>query len=1011
MEDITQTVQTVPVASEEDIWGEDTNSVPKVSEDITNSQNSLTASIKSKLYSPAEEAFHTSKSNKPIELSYKSIYEIASDDGLTVREWVQKDPEYAVKVAEAVYAQWQQFLTSAAINGTVTLTDDDGEEHTVALNKNQTRMIEKQLDTSKQQLDLVNSIYITCYKAGDKRKDVLQNSMYLRALNGDSKLAIYLHDRVDGKPSETKTADMDYDNAYNIYMIIHTLFDKQLQVLNSGNGTKLICCSRRAGKCWSPDTLLRKYDGTLVMAKNVVVGDIMMGAHNEPQKVLSTTTGKDQMFRIRSKQIGCRIDFTCNSVHVLTVRFAADLSKTRSAYKNVYKKGEVYDIPLNEFLQLPSYIQNRFNLMRQCIDYPEKQHIIDPYILGLWLGDGDKAHPRIAVGVNEPEIMSGITDYCNRNNFEVNVRYQNHSAGECCEVSIKSGKVLPEEMRRLNIEGNKHIPQEYLIDSVENRLQLLAGLIDSDGCLDKRGNLSFSNTDKVLVDTVIELCDSLGFRTTVNKQVKKYWSEAHSAEQTVEVFNVFIKGKRSEIPCRCPRKQAKDSTQSLDYGFYITPVGEGDYAGFTLDGDGRLLLSDYTVTHNTHMLVAILLIECLRRPRTKCMYIGETAELSESLIDKAANDIIDACQLKDKRGRRFNWKKIDNGSEIMVRGLSNTKDPDQIRGQAAKVIVIDEFFHLKSELLEYMQREVLEPMQMDFADDYKFICAGTPPQVKGTYGEYVWKNWEVDHFQWTWRDNPHPVNIEQRKEYVEKLLRDKGLDWSSSFARREYNGEWAYDEDLLLYPEFHVYDPREAIPTFKIDRVLFGIDYGVGDNDTLIGIAWSDEEKRGYQFWEDKFNRLDITDRTISQLEYLCGQVKLAWQTALDFFPNMSPKEANKRILWDADDNDQHVTDYMNINIRLEYKDEMDNVQELKLNIQNAHKTDRTVMQDKIADILRTGDLLLIKNGKCAQECQSTILKRGPNGEVYHEVDMKAYHPDLLPAMRYALWNAIGVYN
>ena len=627
--------------------------------DISNIQNSLTASIKSKLYAPAEDMYPVAKTKKRAEVSYRSVYEIASDKNMTVREWVQQDPEFALKTAEAVYAQWQQFLTSAAINGTVTLTDEDGEEHVVALNKNQTRMIEKQLVVSKEQLDMVNSVYITCYKEGDKRKDVLQNAMYMRALNGDNKLAIYLHDRVDGRPSETKTADMDYDNAYNIYMIIHTLFEKQLQVLNSGNGTKLICCSRRAGK--------------------------------------------------------------------------------------------------------------------------------------------------------------------------------------------------------------------------------------------------------------------------------------------------------------------------------------------------------------THMLVAILLIECLRRPRTKCMYIGETAELSESLIDKAANDIIDACQLKDKRGRRFNWKKIDNGSEIMVRGLSNTKDPDQIRGQSAKVIVIDEFFHLKSELLEYMQREVLEPMQMDFADDYKFICAGTPPQVKGTYGEYVWKNWEVDHFTWTWRDNPHPVDVEQRKEYVEKILRDKGLDWSSSFARREYNGEWAYDEDLLLYPEFHVYDPREAVPTFKIDRVLFGIDYGVGDNDTLIGIAWSDEEQRGYQFWEDKFNRLDIKDRTISQLEYLCGQVKLAWQSALDFFPNMSPKEANKRILWDADDNDQHVTDYMNINIRIEYKDELEQIQELKLNIQNAHKTDKNVMQDRIADLLRTGDLLLIKDSKCVKECQSTILKRGPNGEVYHDVDMKAYHPDLLPAMRYALYNAIGV--
>jgi hypothetical protein len=102
----------------------------------------------------------------------------------------------------------------------------------------------------------------------------------------------------------------------------------------------------------------------------------------------------------------------------------------------------------------------------------------------------------------------------------------------------------------------------------------------------------------------------------------------------------------------------------------------------------------------------------------------------------------------------------------------------------------------------------------------------------------------------------------------------------------------------------------------------------------------------------------------------------------------------------------------MNINIRVKYKDEQtDEDIELKLNIQNAHKTDKTVMQDRISDLLRRGDLLLIKDGKCAKECQSTILKRGPNGEVYHEVDMKAYHPDLLPAMRYALYNVIGIYD
>lgn len=419
-------------------------------------------------------------------------------------------------------------------------------------------------------------------------------------------------------------------------------------------------------------------------------------------------------------------------------------------------------------------------------------------------------------------------------------------------------------------------------------------------------------------------------------------------------------------------------------------------------GNGTILVCCSRRAGKTRLLVALLLIEALRRPNTCCIYIGETMELSMNLIDSAVNEIIETCQLKDKRGRRFNWKKMDNGSQILVRGLSNTKDPDQIRGNKAKVIVIDEFFHLKSELLEYLQREVLQPMQMDYADDYKFICAGTPPSIKGTYAEYAWKHWEVPHFTWTWEDNPHPVSLEARREYVEKVLAEKGLDWSAPFARREYRAEWIYDEDLILYPEYHEYDPREQVPQLNIDMVLFGIDYGVSDNDTLIGIAWDTTAGRGYEFWESKFNRLDIKDRTISQLEYLRGEIKAAWALALDFFPSYTPKEANKRILWDADDNDQHLTDDLNINIRLE------NYPELRLNIQNAHKTDKVIMFDKIRDLLRTAGLLLIKDGKVVQECQSTILKRGPNGEVYPEVDYKAYHPDLLPAMRYCLWNVLG---
>lgn len=619
---------------------------------------SFSAGIRKMLQQSAAE--DVTKSDAIIDNDYETIFEIAKKNDMSVQDFVQQDPQRAIRIAENCLANWQNLLTAAAITGGIDMPNDNGEMATYVVTKNQVKLIEIKINQVTKQLDLVNEYAMTVYQDEDQRKDVLERSMYKRALRGDGRMAIYLHDRVDGRPAETKQVEYDYDNAYNIYAIIKTLFDKQLEVLNSGNGIRLICCSRRAGK--------------------------------------------------------------------------------------------------------------------------------------------------------------------------------------------------------------------------------------------------------------------------------------------------------------------------------------------------------------THMEVAILMIECLRKPRTTVMYIGETMELAEALVDKAAQDIIDICGLKNKRGMRLDWKHLDNGSKIIVRGLSNTKDPDQIRGKAAKVIVIDEFFHLKSELLEYMQREVLEPMQMDYADDYLFICAGTPPSIKNTWGEHVWKTWDVPHFSWTWRDNPHPVSLEARKQYVDKVLKDKGLDWTSSFARREYNGEWCYDDDLLLYPEYHVYNPREVMPSFTITRVLFGIDYGVGDNDTLVGIAWSDDECRGFIFWEDKFNRLDIMDKGISQLEYLSSRVKAAWEYALDFFPHMTKKEANKRILWDADDNDQHLTDHMNINIKIPYIDEeTKDKKELSLNIQNAHKTDKVLMYDKIRDLLRRGDLLLIEGGKVEKEVQSTILLRGPNGEVYSEVDMKTYHPDLLPAMRYALYNVIGV--
>lgn len=399
----------------------------------------------------------------------------------------------------------------------------------------------------------------------------------------------------------------------------------------------------------------------------------------------------------------------------------------------------------------------------------------------------------------------------------------------------------------------------------------------------------------------------------------------------------------------------------------------------------------------SHLAAAILLIESLRTTNCTSMFIGETMKLADGILDKAMQQIITDCDLRDSKGNRLNWRRLENGSEILVRGLSNTKDPDQIRGHKCKVIVIDEFFHLKSDLLEYMIGEVLEPMQLDYADDYKLLFIGTPPKTRGTYGEKAWEELNVPHFTWTWQDNPY---IKNGEEYIANKAEQKGLALSSPEIRREYYAEWVYDEDALLYPVYKTWK-QDSVPRYNIDRVYFGIDYGISDNDAIIGIAWDTQQRRGFQFFESKFNRL-TTPKDVTQWEYLKAEAVQAWEYALDFWPGLDKKAANNRISWSADTDNGHMTEEFQYNVKCRYP-------EITMQIGIAHKHDAMLMQDKIRELLRTGNLLLMDGGMCVQECELTILKRDLKGNITTQIDDKNYHPDLLPALRYAMWDAIGL--
>jgi hypothetical protein len=143
--------------------------------------------------------------------------------------------------------------------------------------------------------------------------------------------------------------------------------------------------------------------------------------------------------------------------------------------------------------------------------------------------------------------------------------------------------------------GYKNILPVFLTSSYQNRLALLAGIIDADGSLDGSG-FEISSKDQFLLDDICFLARSLGFAAYRKTRVinKKQYFRTHISGDC-DLIPTKLRHKKAP-----PRKQPKDV---LATGIKeITPLGPGPYSGFTLDGDGRFLLGDFTVTHNTFSL-------------------------------------------------------------------------------------------------------------------------------------------------------------------------------------------------------------------------------------------------------------------------------------------------------------------------------------------------------------------------------------------------------------------------
>jgi replicative DNA helicase len=352
------------------------------------------------------------------------------------------------------------------------------------------------------------------------------------------------------------------------------------------------------GKCLGKGTKVLMFDGSLKKVEDIEEGELLMGDDSFPRCVMSIARGQEKMYWIHQNKAN---SYRVNESHILSLK--------RSRNSKKYTKGEVLNITVKEYLEKSEKFKSNYKGYKVAVEFNQKKLPLEPYYIGLWLGDGHTYSQRITN--IDAEIIEYLDDYASRLESELVVYEQENRTNNYGIVnrnkftSEEFNTCIQTELRALNLLQNKHIPQDFLINSTENRLQLLAGIIDADGYYTKDFNcFEIVQTNEKLSQQIKFLCDSLGFRTSL----KKKKTSIKSTGFVGEAFRIRLFGNLDTIPTKIERKKARAWASKVDWkvtGIKVEYDKVDDYYGFEIDGNRLFLLEDCTVTHNTAFVLSM----------------------------------------------------------------------------------------------------------------------------------------------------------------------------------------------------------------------------------------------------------------------------------------------------------------------------------------------------------------------------------------------------------------------
>ena len=380
----------------------------------------------------------------------------------------------------------------------------------------------------------------------------------------------------------------------------------------------------------------------------------------------------------------------------------------------------------------------------------------------------------------------------------------------------------------------------------------------------------------------------------------------------------------------------------------------------------------------TTVATRLMVKDCIR-PNRHALFIGLKFETAINLAFDETVRVAESVGLViTKKSKNDGNIEFTNGSKITFKGNYTVRDQDtNFQGDHYSLVIIDEVQSQKN--VQHLIDDLLRPAMTDYPDS-TMLLTGTPPRIKGTYAEKIWKEFKGwKHYSWTMAENPFIINENHTVEsIIEDICKEKGITPDTPFIKREYFGSWEYDLESMVFKDYQKY--KEIPATFIPTDIAIGTDYGFSDYNSIIALAYNRTTNQAYVISERKFNKATVTDiiNACKEVFEYCKKFAIERNSNFDF----------AKLAFYCDTSDQSITYELNTNY--------------KIPAYNCYKYDKKMAIAQLSDWCRTGKIMIPEDGILQDEFERTVYKRDEQDNITAEIDDDLFHPDATDALLYA---------